>query len=117
MLRPSIRSRVRDSGRANDEMSRGEGDHEHFGRIARQLSPPRRAILESLEQHGAMSTDDIATDWQTREPHLSPRTVSRLDRVISQSLWKLENLGMVVQDRGLVSITPLGRQQLNGREA
>lgn len=88
-------------------------DHEHFGRIARQLTPPRRAVLEALTECGPMTAEQIAECWQRRDPELSPLITRSLPRMVSQSLWKLEYLDMVRISEGLVSITILGSEQLH----
>lgn len=85
-------------------------DHEHFGRIAHLLTPSRRAVLDALAACGPMTTADIAACWQQREPQLRPLVVRKLPSMVSQSLWKLENLQLVRRDGDIVHLTERGKQ-------
>lgn len=70
-------------------------DLEHFGRVARHLTPPRRVVPETLTECGPMTAEQIAECWRHRDPDLSSRVLQRLSRIVSQSLW---NLDMVFED-------------------
>lgn len=85
-------------------------DHEHFGRIARLLTPSRRAVRDALAMCGPMTPDQIAACWQTRTPDMRPLVIQSLPQMVSQTLWKLENLNLVHIHNKIVTITELGRE-------
>ena len=63
-----------------------------------------------------MTPGEIATCWQKRDPDLSDLVVNHIDRAVSQSLWKLENLGMVRTDGDVVTITSQGLEALRAQQ-
>lgn len=89
--------------------------HEHFGRLAHQLTPPRRAVLNALAECGPMTTEQIADCWQERDPDLTPLVARSLPRIVVDSVWRLESLDAVIVEDGTVAITDVGRHQLAAR--
>lgn len=69
-------------------------------------------MLDALAACGPMTAEQITACWKARDPDLRPLVVQALPSMVSQSLWKLENLSMVgVRDR-IVTITDLGREHV-----
>ena len=87
-------------------------EHEHFGRLAHQLTPPRRAVLEALAACGPMTAEQIADCWRERDPDLTPLVARSLPKLVVDSVWRLGNLDAVTVEDRTVSITGVGRSQL-----
>jgi hypothetical protein len=101
------------TSRSTDEI---DSEYRHFGRIARLLTPSRRAVLEALVECGPMPAGQIADCWKSRDPSLRPLVAQALPSMVSQSLWKLENLDLVHIVDKIVAITDLGRAHVEGRD-
>lgn len=76
------------------------------------MTSSRRAVLEALAECGPMTAAQIADCWKDRDPSLRPLVVQALPSMVSQSLWKLDNLDLVRAVDKVVAITALGRQHL-----
>ena len=88
-------------------------DHDHFGRIAHILTTARRGVLEALDECGPSTVDTIAECWMLREPGMRPLVSQALPGMVSQTIWKLHNLGLVDREPGgLWSMTSAGREAL-----
>lgn len=88
-------------------------DHDHFGRIAHILTTPKRSVLEALAVCGPMDQSAIVQCWRDQSPDLRPLVSQSLPRMVSQTIWKLDNLRLI-EDGGerVWMITTAGRQAL-----
>ena len=63
-----------------------------------------------------MTAEQIAECWKARDPALRPLVAQALPSMVSQSLWKLENLDLVHIVDKVVAVTDLGRGHVEGQD-
>jgi hypothetical protein len=78
----------------------------------RHLSEPRRRVLEVLSACGPGTPGGIAECWIDRALDGTDRYAGRLPGMVSQLLWKLENLNWVTEREGNFEITTDGSMAL-----
>lgn len=77
------------------------------------LTGPRRRVLEIVTASPGSSLDEIVAAWVAAEPSLSTRRVAALPQMVSQILWRLENLGWVAPHESGFCITVAGKAAKN----
>jgi hypothetical protein len=80
--------------------------------VRRHLSEPRRRVLEALSACGPRTTGGIAECWIDRAFDGTDRYAGRLPGMVSQLVWKLENLNWVTESEGTYAITADGSKAL-----
>lgn len=63
-----------------------------------------------------MTAEQIAECWKARDPALRRLVAQALPSMVSQSLWKLENLDLVHIVDKVVTVTDLGRGHVEGQD-
>jgi hypothetical protein len=85
---------------------------DHYGAIARQLTGPRRRILELVDRCGPTDLPGLARCWAVSHPDEAGRLGDRLGHLTTGLLWKLEALDWVAAEADSYTLTDQGRRAL-----
>lgn len=77
------------------------------------LTGPRRTLLETVRDNEPVTVDQISDLWISAEPDRYQRIAAKVPGMVTQILWRVENLGWIDSDDGQLTLSAAGATVLS----